>query len=175
MKRTRFATLLVLALVWPTCGSNSGPQSVLPGSNAVDSWKLAEDPIVTESETDLYQRIDGGAPKYLDQGWASSAFALYQKDDRNIQVQVNDMGSPENAETMFDRYLPGSRSEVSYTSESDPGGRRPNAIVRLDLQSTYIANAFSNRYYIEINIDAKTDAALADIKAFALEMLDRAR
>lgn len=175
MKRTRFATLLALALAWSTCGSGSGPQSVLPGSYQVNSWKLAEDPIVTESETDLYQRLDGGAPKYLDQGWVSGVFALYQKDDRNIQVQVNDMGSPKNAETMFDRFLPGSRSEVSYTSESDPGGRRPNAVIRLDLPSTYIANAFSNRYYIEINIDAKTDATQADIKAFVLEMLRRAQ
>ncbi len=174
MKRTRLATLLVLALAWSTCGSGSGPQSVLPGSNAVDSWKLTEDPIVVDTEVGLYQMIDGGAPKYTDHGWVSSAYALYQKDSRSIQIQVDDMGSLENAETMFDHYLPYARIEISYTSESDPGGRRPNAVLS-ELQGTYFASAFSNRYYIEICIDAKTDAAQADIKAFVLEMLDRAQ
>ena len=174
MEKTRLTILLALVLAWSTCGSGSGPQSVLPGSNQVDSWKLAKDPILVTSEAGLYQMIDGGAGKYTDHGWVSSAYAEYQKDGRSIQVEVDDMGSPENAETLFSLYLPASRTEISYTSESAPGGRRPNAVIRLDLPSTYTANAFGSRYYMEINIDAKTDAAQADIKAFVLEMLDRA-
>jgi hypothetical protein len=175
MARERLRILLVLALAWATCGGKSaGPQSVLPGNNKVESWELAHSPILVDTEAGFYNRIDGGAPKYIERGWVSSVYAEYRKGGESIQIAVHDMGTPQSAEDIFKTYLPAARTEISYTSESDPEGRRPNAVVDLNLSGTYAAYAFGNRYYIETNIDSKTEASLADLKAFILETLDRA-
>jgi hypothetical protein len=176
MERTRHTILLVFALAWATCGGKgSGPQSLLPGNNKIESWELAQSPILVDTEAGFYNRIDGGAPKYIERGWLSSAYAEYRKGGESIQVAVHDMGTPENAEALFNSYLPVARSEISYTPESGSGGRRPNAVVDLNLSSTYAACAFANRYYIEINIDSKTDAALADLTAFVMRMIEYVR
>lgn len=176
MHRIRITILLGFALACSTCGSGvSGAAAVVPGSYQIGTWKLVEEPVVAKDEADLYNRIDGGAPKYIERGWVGSAYADYQKGDRSLQVAVHDMGTPAGAEDLFRRDLPVAHSEISYTDDRDPAGRRPNAVVNQSLSTNYAANAFSNRYYIEANIDAKTDAALEDLKAFVLEMLDRAR
>jgi hypothetical protein len=174
MRRTRFVPLLVIALFGSTCGGNgSGQQSMLPGSNTVDSWTLTKDPIQVKTEADFYNMIDGGAPKFIERGWVSSVYAEYRKGDQSLQVAVHDMGTPQNAEAIFNTYLPAARTEISYMSESDPEGRRPNAVVDLNLSGTYVSHSFGKRYYIETNIDSKTEASLADLKAFVLETLDR--
>jgi hypothetical protein len=176
MGRTWSIHLLVFALACSTCGNGkSGVAAVLPENNEIGTWTLSEAPTVVQTDADLYNRIDGGAPKYITHGWVSSAYAEYQQNDRTVQIGVHDMGTRENAEALFSMYLPDTRSEISYTPESDPEGRRPNAVVNLNLQDTYAAYAFSSRYYIEINIDDKSDAALVNLTAFALETIHRAQ
>jgi hypothetical protein len=178
MKRTRSLILLGLTLACATCGENDrGAISILPANREVGSWRFVQAPAVVNSESELYNLIDGGAPKYLERGWVSSTYGVYgqDSDSNTIQVAVHDMGTPENAEDIFNVGLPAARTEISYTSETDPAGRRANAVVNLGLMSIYAADAFSNRYYIEILVDAKTDAALADVTAFALATIKRAQ
>ena len=177
MERTRLTLLLVLALACSTCGSNSGGTGVLPGDQQIGTWKIVGGPFLAKTDVDLYSQIDGAAPKYIERGWVSSAYATYQKDGSgtSIQVAVHDMGTPENAESMFNVYLPATRTNISYIDESDPAGRRPNAIVDMSLASAFAARGFGNRYYLEASIDARTDAVLADLKVFMLELVDRAQ
>jgi hypothetical protein len=178
MHRIRLATFLGLTLACATCGENDrGAIAMLPANQEVGTWRLVQAPAVVTSESELYNLIDGGAPTYLERGWVSSTYGVYgnDSDSNTLQVAVHDMGTPENAETMFNVVLPPARAEISYTSESDPAGRRVNAVVDLGMSSSYVIVAFSGRYTIEIYVDAKTDATLADATAFALATIKRAQ
>jgi hypothetical protein len=178
MKRRRSPILLVLALACASCGENDrGAIAILPANREVGTWRLIQTPAVVNSESELNSLIGDRASDYLGHGWVSSTYGVYGQDsgDNTIQVAVHDMGTPENAESMFNLVFPIARITVSTTSESDPAGSRPNAVVDVGLTTAYVAEAFSNRYFIEIYADARTDPALADVKAFTLATMKHAQ
>jgi hypothetical protein len=181
LQEGKFAILVFLALASLTCGrgikSGSDAARVLPDSGSSSAWKLVNGPTVISTEADLYNRIDGGAPKYIERGWISSSYAEYRNEATGTSLQsgIHDMGSPAGAETMFKATLPAARTEISYTGESPSGDRQPNAVLDLHLSGTYAAYGFSDRYYIELNTDAKSEVALEDVKAFMLKTLEKPR
>jgi hypothetical protein len=160
-----------------TCGENDrGAVGILPANREVGTWRLVQAPAVVISESELNSLAGDRASDYLGHGWVSSTYGVYghDSDSTTIQVAVHDMATPENAESLFNLLLPIARMEISFTPENDPAGSRPNAVVDMALPTAWAAEAFSNRYYIEIIADARTDAALADVKAFTLATIKRA-
>jgi hypothetical protein len=177
-KKASLTSLLVCVWAVSTCGREGRVSSALvPENNEVASWKMVGAPVVLQTEADLYNRIDGGAPKYLERGWVSCVYAEYRKEatGASLLTVVHDMGTPAGAETIFKTALPAMRTEISYTTDRETGDQVANAVVDLHLSGTYAAYGFSNRYYIELNTDAKTDAALDDVKAFMLRTLEKNR
>ncbi len=148
-------------------------QKRLPASNEIGTWTQSGTPSPITTDTGLYNQIDGAAPKYIDRGWVASVYATYQQGGASIQVAIHNMGTPENAEMLFNIDLPVSRLELSHTDPAAPGGKRPDAVVDLGLPAAYKAIAFSGQYYIEVNIDDRSDAALVYLKTFALLVLNR--
>lgn len=175
MEKASLAIVLVAALAGSAC-SDKGQCSALsrlPSSNEIGTWTISEGPTVVNTDNGLYAQIDGAAAKYLDRGWKSSVYVTYQQGGGSIWVNIHDMGTPENAEGIFTAYLPVARTEISYTDASDPGGRRPNAVVDLGLPAAYQAFAFTDHYYVEVNIGDRSDAALVYVKTFALQIINR--
>jgi len=150
-------------------------QQRLPASNEIGTWTLAGTPTLVSTDTALYAQIDGAAPKYIDRGWVASVYATYQQGGGSIQVAIHNMGGPQNAEDLFNMDLPVSRIELAKTDPNEPGGSRPNAVVDMGLQTAYRAFAFVDKYYIEVNIDDRSDAALVYVKTFTLQVLNRGR
>ncbi len=146
---------------------------MLPVDNEVESWVRIGPPTVVSTDTQLYNQIDGAAPKYIDRGWQGSVYATYDQGGLDMQVAIHDMGNSDNAESIFNYDLPVSRIVISNTDPNDPLGARPNAVVDMGLPTTYPAKAFIGRYYLEVSIDDRSDAALVSIEAFTSEILDR--
>jgi hypothetical protein len=137
---------------------------MLPADNEVGTWTRAGDAQLITDETGLYNKIDGGAPKYIDRGWVGSVYAEYVQGTRSIQVAIYDMGTPAGAQAIYNFALPPARLAIPDLA---------NAVVDLGLVSSYAAYAYFDRFYIELNIDEKSAAALASIKLFMNDIFDR--
>jgi hypothetical protein len=149
-------------------------QQRLPASNEIGTWALSGTPSPVTTDTALYNQIDGAAPKYIDRGWVASVYATYQQGGGSITVAIHNMGTPENAEGIFNTYLPVARIEISYTDPKlVPGVRRPDAVVDTGLPAAYQAFAFVDKYYIEVSISDRSDAALIYVKTFTKVVLNR--
>lgn len=165
---TRLALLCALLPGMSACSSSSPPTLIdmLPADNEVGTWTRVGDAQLLTEVTALYNRIDGAAPKYIDRGWVGSVYANYSDGTQTIQVAIHDMGSAANAQDIYNAYLPASLQAV-------PG--RDSAVVDMGLPTAYAAHAYRDRFYIELNIDQKSDAALTAIQQFVNQILDRAR
>jgi hypothetical protein len=148
------------------CGSagSSSPLAMLPADNQIGSWALSGVPVLVSQDTALYNMIDGAAPKYIDRGWVSSAYATYQQSDSSIQVAIYDMGNTANAQSLFAVELPVSRIQITNL---------PNAVVDMGLPAAYSALAWSGQYVIEVSMGDHSDAALSYVEMFALNILNR--
>ena len=148
------------------CGSSAdhSPTGMLPANNEVAGWVRVGTPTVISNDTDLYNQIDGGAPKYIDRGWVGSAYAEYSQDGISMQVAIHDMGSDANAQSLFSYELPASNQPIQGNS---------NSVLDTGLPAAYASESILGRFVIEVSIDARSDASLAAIEAFIIEILNR--
>ena len=137
--------------------SSSWLLDMLPADNEVDTWVHAGDPQLITDQTGLYNRIDGAAPKYIDRGWVGSVYANYSQGARTIQVAIHDMGSAANAQAIYNYALPASREDFFALAD---------AAFDTGLPDAYAAYHYVDRFYIEINIDEKSDSAMTTIAIF---------
>ncbi len=156
----------IVLLLSPGCGPPS-LASRLPANNEIDTWMLDGSPVVVDTDTKLYNQIDGGAAKYIDRGWVGSAYASYHHDtdDDSVQVAIHDMGNSDGAQSLFNFDLPVSRAQIASLPDA--------AVVDLGLPNAYAAEAYVGRYCIEVSIDDRSDAALEYAKEFTLAVLKR--
>jgi len=164
---TTLAAMYALCMSLGVC--SSGPRTLvdrLPPNNEVGTWTRVSDIQLVTDLTEFYNRIDGAAPKYIDRGWVSSVYATYSDGTRTIQVAIHDMGSPAGAQSIFSFSMPAA-------SQAIPG--RDNAVLDLGLSTVYAAYAYVDRFYIQLNISDKSDAALNAIELFTNDILDRNR
>jgi len=150
---------------------NLSLSSRLPVTNEIGNWALSGTPTIVSNDTALYSQIDGGAPKYIDRGWISSVYAVYQQGGGSIQVAIHNLGTPDFAQSLYTFDLPPSRQTISTL----PDGITPNAVLDIGLQTAYAAEAIVGQYVIEVNIDERSDAALAYVKTFTMEILNRSK
>jgi hypothetical protein len=138
----------------------------LPASNEIGTWALSGAPTLVSNDTALYNQIDGAAPKYIDRGWVGGIYATYQQGGSSIQVDIQNMGSPDNAQAIFNYDPPVSHNQINNL---------PNAIVDLSSSTSYAARAYvdGEPFYIEVAIDDRSDAALVFVKTFTLQILNR--
>ncbi len=154
----------VLVAVAALSGGCSGEDSLadrMPADGQIGSWVKAGPVTVADTDTKLYNLIDGAAPKYIDRGWQASAYATYTDDSMTLQAAVHDMGAAAAAQEIFEVDLPVARVDIS-------GGK---AVVDLGLPDAYRGTGWGGRYFVEVAVDARTDAALAYVKTFTLAVL----
>jgi hypothetical protein len=163
------ATTVVEIVNSPTVPDGGTSSSIplldmLPADNEVNTWLQTGGVSLIIDQTGLYNRIDGAAPKYIDRGWVSSVYANYSQGARTIQVAIHDMGSAANAQAIYNFALPVSRVAISG---------HDNAVVDMGLSTAYAAYAYLDRFYIEIYIAEKSDAARYWIELFMSDILNR--
>jgi hypothetical protein len=137
---------------------------MLPADREVGDWQRAGEARMVAEETALYNQIDGAAPKYIDRGWSRSVYAEFRQGSRTIQVAIHDMTSESNAEGIFSYDLPAARQKLAG---------RDNVVLDMGLATAYATKAHTDRFYIELSIDEKSDAAKESLKLFTLQILDR--
>ncbi len=133
---------------------------MLPWDKEIGGFARSSSPVYVSDETGLYKKIDGGAPKYLDRGWMESVFQDYVQGSTSLSIQINDMGSPQNAQEIFDYDKP-----ISYVVLWD----EPDTTAVLDesLASSYAVKMRMDKYYVELSIDEKSKSAEILIDLFA--------
>jgi hypothetical protein len=104
--------------------------------------------------------------------WVASVYATYQQGGSSIQVALHNMSSPEFAQSIFNFDLPVAREEISWDT-TNPSLKVPNAVIDLGLPTAYAAKAYTDKYYIEVSIDDRSDAAKVYLKTFTLQILNR--
>jgi hypothetical protein len=137
---------------------------MLPADNEVGTWVQTGGVQLITDQTGLYNRIDGGAPKYIDRGWVSSVYVNYSQGARTVTVTISDMGGAANAQGIYNYSLPASRQAINGLT---------NAVVDMGLSTAYAAYAYVDRFYIEISISEKDDASLTSIQLFTNEIMNR--
>ncbi len=161
----KLAAILILVLLASAgCGGTPSLNTRVPANHEIDAWTLNGSPTVADTDTKLYNLIDGGAPKYLDRGWVASVYAAYQQDTSTVQIFVHDMGTSDNALALYNVDLPVSRAPIGSLS---------NAVVDIGLPVAYAAEAYAGQYCIEASIDDRSDSALDAIQRFILATLKR--
>lgn len=133
---------------------------MLPWDKEIGGFARSSSPVYVSDETGLYKKIDGGAPKYLDRGWMESVFQDYVQGSTSLSIQINDMGSAQNAQEIFDYDKP-----ISYVVLWD----EPDTTAVLDesLASSYAVKMRMDKYYVELSIDEKSKSAEILIDLFA--------
>jgi hypothetical protein len=160
MARTLPIILFALS-AFVQCGGTRSLASRVPASNEIPTWTLEGAPVVVDSDTALYNQIDGAAPPYIDRGWVASVYATYQQEGNTVQVAVHDMGNPDNAQSLFNFELP-----ISYVQIDN----QANAVVS---PSGSIAEAYAGQYVLEVSVDASSDTALDTSQSFVRAILKR--
>jgi hypothetical protein len=145
-------------------GSSIALLDMLPANDEIDTWVQTGGVSLIIDQTGLYNRIDGGAPNYIDRGWVGGLYANYSQGARTIQVAIHDMGSAANAQAIYNYALPASRVAISG---------HDNAVVDMGLSTAYADYAYLDRFYIELNIDEKSDAARYWVELFMSDILNR--
>jgi len=137
---------------------------MLPADREVGDWTRQGEARLISDESGLYQQIDGAAPKYIDRGWNRSVYVEYRQGSRTIQVAIHDMGDEVSAESIYDFDLPPAREVLPD---------RENLVVDIGQTSSYSVKAYFDSFYLELNIDEKSDSAKQSLKLFAIQILDR--
>jgi hypothetical protein len=143
------------------CGGSPSLASRVPANNEIPAWTLAGRPQVANSDTELYNQIDGSALQYIDRGWVATVFATYQQGDDVVQVAIHDMGSSANALALFNFDLPISRVQIDNQANAvvDPSGS--------------MADAYVGQYVIEVLVDESSNSALDTAQRFVRAILKR--
>lgn len=107
-----FVLLCALAIIGGCGGKRDEPESesedsttldLLPGEGDVPGWTLAA-PGKRYVGEELYDPINGAADKYFPFGFKEAAFAMYGKGEALLEVQIYEMGSPEDASGIYSIY-----------------------------------------------------------------------
>jgi len=145
-------------------GAGSSLLDMLPADNEVGTWVQTCGVSLIADQTALYSLVDGAAPKYLDRGWLNGVYTCYSRGAPTITVMISDMGTDANAQAIYNYSLPPALLAI-------PG--LANAVVDMGLPSAYAAYAYSDRFYIELNISEKDAVALTAIESFMSDILNR--
>jgi hypothetical protein len=150
------------------CGGAPSPDlnllTLLSEVEGVNNCQLSREPRLITDANDLFNEIDGGAPRYIDRGWVKSVFAFGLSDGLNVQAAIHDMGTDENATAFF---------SFSKGPSMVPIDSRSYAVLDASRTDAYFSLAHLGRYVYEVSTDAQSPASLALINAVTVGLLDR--
>jgi hypothetical protein len=138
---------------------------LLPGNNDISGWESIGAYEEASDYDGLYDLIDGGAEVFIDNGFVSAAFQIYNDCSGGVcstalvHLRIYDQGSEENAMTTYDRV--GTGIGVPW----DGAG----AEARIDESglASYMLEFWQRNFFVQVIIEEKTEEALNVAKLFA--------
>jgi uncharacterized protein DUF6599 len=134
---------------------------MLPWDNEIGTFSRSGTPTYVTGEGGLYKKINGAAPVYIERGWVESVFMDYIQGSTTVKVQINDMGTPEQARDIFDFNRPVSYEPVWEEDEDSL------ALRDINLPSGYTIKMWMGRFFVELSIDGKSPLTESLIDLFA--------
>lgn len=174
--------ICIPVLIWMSgCGDGSedggktilNPVYLLPDNNDISGWETIGAYEEANDYDSLYDLIDGGAEVFIDNGFVSAAFQIYQNcaggacSDVQIHVRIYDQGSEANAKATYNKVFTGigvSWNETGQEARIDESGL-----------ASYSVEFWKRNMYVQVVIEEKSDEALNIAKLFASHISSQIR
>jgi hypothetical protein len=141
------------------------PADVLPDEDDISNWKNLTPCEEANDYDGLYDLIDGAAEVYIDNGFVSAAFQVYNHcvddvcDFRVVHVRVYDQGSADDARAVYDK--------ISTGIGIPWDGAGTEARIDESALAAYTVEFWQRNFFVQIIIEEKTDEGLSVVKLFA--------
>lgn len=139
-------------------GAASDPTDLLPADNDISGFLRKGGAAVMTDQQSIYNAIDGQAEVYIDYGFAEGVKQLYSNGTVDIDVQIFNQGSEENALGLFDRFYPPSPELISR--------KNPEVVIDHSLSTGYQIQYARESILMRISTTEKSDFALNMAKQF---------
>ena len=170
--RFRIFLFIVVLLVSVQCSKKNtaspelaSVEDLIVKDNEISGWRRAGEGWVVSSETDLYGRIDGGAPPYIQHGFVEAAYQSYSGmvllDTVTVVVNVFDQAKAANAQALFAELAVKLITPETWQTDKFQEAK----IERTQLSIRIVA--WKSKYYISLSITSNLNEALEVLKTFA--------
>jgi hypothetical protein len=175
--RLRILLLIVIALASFQCSkkntTSSNPASVedlIIKDNEISGWRRAGEGWVASSETDLYGRIDGAAPPYVQHGFVEAAEQYYTgkilQDTVTVGLRITDLGKDTNAKALFDELVNGTNGMIN--PETWQNDKLQEA--KIERTQSIRILAWKSRYCVSLNVTSNLNEAMEVLKTFGINV-----
>jgi hypothetical protein len=160
----------VLASVQCSKKNTAGPElasveDLIVKDNEISGWLRAGEGWVVSSETDLYGKIDGAAPDYVQNGFVEAAYQTYSgkilQDTMSVELRVFDQGKASNVQTLFAKLSTGMINSETWQTDKFQDAK----IERTQLSIRILA--WKSKYFVSLSISSNLNEALEVLKTFA--------
>ncbi len=141
--------------------------SILPKDHEIPSWKKEAKTFVAKGFDELAQRINGGAPFYIDRGVKKSVFQNYINENNDIWIEVtfHQTATIEEAKQLYqDIYA---ESPEILSSLGDGGRKLPKLI------GAYALEFRKGFVYVNLTISDKSTKSETVLMSFAKKIADK--
>lgn len=146
------------------------PGDLLPDDNDISGWVSVGAYEEANDYDGLYDLINGGAELFIDNGFVSAAFQIYENcvggvcSTALVHMRIYDQGSEDNAMATYDRVATGIGipwNGAGMEARIDESGL-----------ASYMVEFWQQSFFVQIIIEEKTDEALNVAKLFASHVSD---
>jgi hypothetical protein len=162
-REVAISILAVLGFIAASCTAKAVSMEKFRISKQIYGWVEEKKSYRSFGPGELYDLIDGDAPKYIDNGLKEGMFQrLRRPDSATIEFFAEDFGSEENARKMF----AAKRSDIAGSLPAEPPDS--STVFIQEVIGGLWACGTTGRYYFELNITGikDTSKATAEIKKY---------
>lgn len=149
------------------------PTDLIPGDEDISGWQGLGAYEEANDFDGLYGIINGGAEAYIDEGFVSAAFQIYENCIGGacslalVNVRIYDQGSSANSLAVYHKVSTGIGIPWS--------GAGTEARVDESGLAAYTIEFWQQNFFVQVTIDEKTDDALNIAKLFASHISSQIR
>jgi len=176
-KQILYAAIAIIAIGFLaiSCGEENGdtdpnsgeqpkdktPFELLPRDNDISGWMREGMPIEATNYNELYDVINGGAQKYIDNGFVSAAFQDYKNTaGLSLQLAIYEHANEANVDALYEDLMPPATQPLII--EGIAKGRIDESALM-----AYTIEFQKGKFFVQIIINEKSEDALGIGKLFA--------
>ena len=154
-------------------GSRSifSPADLLPGEDDISSWKNLAAYEEANDFDDLYSFINGGAEVFIENGFVSGVFQIYNHcvgdvcDFRVVHVRIYDQDNADNARAVYDKVATGIGTPWN--------GAGTEARIDESGLATLTVEFWQRNFFVQVIIEEKSNEGLNVAKLFAAHISEQ--
>jgi hypothetical protein len=140
------------------------PADMLPYDNDISGWIRLGTYDEANDYDGLYDLIDGGAEVFIDNGFVSAAFQIYNNCEESVctapvHLRIYDQGNEANAQAVYDKAATG----IGIPWD----GAGAEARVDESGLASYMVEFWRRSFFVQVIIEDRTEEALSIAKLFA--------